>query len=41
MAAPRQDPLEDMEFWQFHTTGCRRRGVLITEGVRGEGGLSA
>jgi succinate dehydrogenase / fumarate reductase flavoprotein subunit len=27
-----------MEFWQFHPTGVLHAGVLITEGVRGEGG---
>jgi len=32
-------PLEDMEFFQFHPTGIRGLGVLITEGVRGEGGI--
>jgi succinate dehydrogenase / fumarate reductase flavoprotein subunit len=32
-------PLEDMEFWQFHPTGVYGAGVLITEGVRGEGGI--
>ncbi len=31
-------PLQDMEFWQFHPTGVLHAGVLITEGVRGEGG---
>ncbi|MGH8688899.1 MAG: succinate dehydrogenase flavoprotein subunit [Burkholderiales bacterium] len=31
-------PLQDMEFWQFHPTGVHGAGVLITEGVRGEGG---
>lgn len=31
-------PVEDMEFWQFHPTGLVGAGVLITEGVRGEGG---
>ncbi|MDX1569904.1 MAG: succinate dehydrogenase flavoprotein subunit, partial [Xanthomonadales bacterium] len=31
-------PLQDMEFVQFHPTGVYRAGVLITEGVRGEGG---
>ncbi len=31
-------PLEDMEFVQFHPTGVYGAGVLITEGVRGEGG---
>ncbi|HEU0014107.1 MAG TPA: succinate dehydrogenase flavoprotein subunit, partial [Longimicrobium sp.] len=32
-------PLEDMEFYQFHPTGIYRLGILITEGVRGEGGI--
>ncbi len=32
-------PLEDMEFFQFHPTGIKDIGVLITEGVRGEGGI--
>jgi len=32
-------PLEDMEFFQFHPTGIRGLGILITEGVRGEGGI--
>src|SRR5210317_1218472 len=31
-------PLMDMEFYQFHPTGIAGRGMLITEGVRGEGG---
>ncbi|WP_029132510.1 succinate dehydrogenase flavoprotein subunit [Sedimenticola selenatireducens] len=31
-------PLMDMEFFQFHPTGIAGRGMLITEGVRGEGG---
>ena len=31
-------PLQDMEFIQFHPTGIYGAGVLITEGVRGEGG---
>jgi succinate dehydrogenase / fumarate reductase flavoprotein subunit len=31
-------PLQDMEFIQFHPTGIYGVGVLITEGVRGEGG---
>ncbi|GAA0537225.1 succinate dehydrogenase / fumarate reductase flavoprotein subunit [Rhizomicrobium palustre] len=31
-------PLQDMEFVQFHPTGIYGVGVLITEGVRGEGG---
>ena len=32
-------PLEDLEFYQFHPTGIYRMGILITEGVRGEGGI--
>lgn len=32
-------PLEDMEFFQFHPTGIYGMGILITEGVRGEGGV--
>jgi succinate dehydrogenase / fumarate reductase flavoprotein subunit len=32
-------PLQDMEFWQFHPTAVAGAGVLITEGVRGEGGI--
>lgn len=31
-------PLEDMEFMQFHPTGIAGKGMLITEGARGEGG---
>lgn len=31
-------PLEDMEFVQFHPTGLRKSGLLVTEGARGEGG---
>ncbi len=31
-------PVQDMEFIQFHPTGIYGAGVLITEGVRGEGG---
>ncbi len=31
-------PLQDMEFFQFHPTGVAGKGMLITEGVRGEGG---
>ncbi len=38
MASRAGIPLEDMEFWQFHPTGVAGAGVLITEGVRGEGG---
>lgn len=32
-------PAEDMEFFQFHPTGIYKLGILITEGVRGEGGI--
>lgn len=32
-------PLQDLEFYQFHPTGIYRMGILITEGVRGEGGV--
>jgi succinate dehydrogenase / fumarate reductase flavoprotein subunit len=32
-------PLQDMEFFQFHPTGIYGMGILITEGVRGEGGM--
>jgi len=38
MAARAGVPLQDMEFYQFHPTGVYGAGVLITEGVRGEGG---
>ena len=31
-------PVQDMEFVQFHPTGIYDAGMLITEGVRGEGG---
>jgi len=39
LAARAGIPLEDMEFWQFHPTAVAGAGVLITEGVRGEGGI--
>ena len=39
IALRRGIPLEDMEFYQFHPTGIYRLGILITEGVRGEGGV--
>ncbi len=39
MAARAGLPLQDLEFWQFHPTGVYGAGVLITEGVRGEGGI--
>ncbi|HEV3362459.1 MAG TPA: succinate dehydrogenase flavoprotein subunit [Pseudonocardiaceae bacterium] len=32
-------PLEDMEFFQFHPTGLAGLGILISEAVRGEGGM--
>ena len=32
-------PLEDMEFFQFHPTGIMGLGILISEAVRGEGGV--
>ena len=39
IALRRGIPLEDMEFFQFHPTGIYKMGILITEGVRGEGGV--
>lgn len=39
MTLRRGIPAEDMEFFQFHPTGIYRMGILITEGVRGEGGV--
>ncbi|MBV9773945.1 MAG: succinate dehydrogenase flavoprotein subunit [Gemmatimonadetes bacterium] len=39
IALRRGIPLEDMEFYQFHPTGIYKLGILITEGVRGEGGV--
>ncbi len=39
MASRAGIPMQDMEFWQFHPTGVAGAGVLITEGVRGEGGI--
>jgi succinate dehydrogenase / fumarate reductase, flavoprotein subunit len=32
-------PLEDMEMYQFHPTGIYKLGILISEAVRGEGGI--
>jgi succinate dehydrogenase / fumarate reductase, flavoprotein subunit len=32
-------PLEDMEFFQFHPTGIYKMGILLSEAVRGEGGI--
>lgn len=31
-------PVQDMEFFQFHPTGIAGKGMLISEGARGEGG---
>jgi succinate dehydrogenase / fumarate reductase flavoprotein subunit len=39
IALRRGIPAEDLEFFQFHPTGIYRLGILITEGVRGEGGV--
>ena len=39
IAMRRGIPMEDLEFFQFHPTGIYRTGILITEGVRGEGGV--
>jgi succinate dehydrogenase / fumarate reductase flavoprotein subunit len=39
VCARRGVPLEDMEFYQFHPTGIRGLGILITEAARGEGGI--
>ncbi|MDJ0990557.1 MAG: succinate dehydrogenase flavoprotein subunit [Desulfobacterales bacterium] len=39
VCARRGIPLEDMEFFQFHPTGIMGLGILITEAVRGEGGI--
>jgi succinate dehydrogenase / fumarate reductase flavoprotein subunit len=37
--ARRGIPLQDMEFFQFHPTGIKGMGILISEAVRGEGGI--
>ena len=39
VCARRGIPLEDMEFFQFHPTGIMGLGILISEAVRGEGGI--
>jgi succinate dehydrogenase / fumarate reductase flavoprotein subunit len=39
ICARRGIPLEDMEFFQFHPTGIEGLGILISEAVRGEGGV--
>jgi succinate dehydrogenase / fumarate reductase flavoprotein subunit len=31
--------MEDMEFFQFHPTGVYKMGILLSEAVRGEGGI--
>jgi succinate dehydrogenase / fumarate reductase, flavoprotein subunit len=32
-------PLEDMEMFQFHPTGIYKMGILLSEAIRGEGGI--
>jgi succinate dehydrogenase / fumarate reductase, flavoprotein subunit len=39
VAFRRHIPMQDMEFYQFHPTGLYGLGVLLTEGIRGEGGI--
>ena len=39
LAFRRGIPLEDMEFVQFHPTGLRKLGILVSEAARGEGGI--
>ncbi len=39
LCARRGIPLQDMEFFQFHPTGIKGLGILISEAVRGEGGI--
>jgi succinate dehydrogenase / fumarate reductase flavoprotein subunit len=39
VCARRGIPLQDMEFFQFHPTGIKGLGILISEAVRGEGGI--
>ena len=39
LAYRRGVPLEDMEFFQFHPTGIYKKGVLLSEAARGEGGI--
>jgi succinate dehydrogenase / fumarate reductase, flavoprotein subunit len=39
MLLKRGIPMQDMEFFQFHPTGLHGLGVLMTEGIRGEGGV--
>ena len=39
MCLRRGIPAEDMEFYQFHPTGIAGKGMLLTEGCRGEGGF--
>jgi succinate dehydrogenase / fumarate reductase, flavoprotein subunit len=39
MRQAKHPALEDMAFFQFHPTGIMGLGILITEAVRGEGGV--
>lgn len=39
VALRRGIPLEDMEFFQFHSTGIYKMGILLSEAARGEGGI--
>jgi succinate dehydrogenase / fumarate reductase flavoprotein subunit len=39
VAFARGVPLMDMEFLQFHPTGLRKLGILVSEAARGEGGI--
>jgi succinate dehydrogenase / fumarate reductase, flavoprotein subunit len=39
IAYQRGVPLMDMEFLQFHPTGLRKLGILVSEAARGEGGI--
>lgn len=39
VCARRGIPLQNMEFFQFHPTGIMGLGILISEAVRGEGGI--
>ncbi len=32
-------PLQDLEFYQFHPTGMYKLGFLLSEAMRGEGGI--
>lgn len=39
MCLRRGIPAQDLEFFQFHPTGIAGKGLLLTEGCRGEGGI--